>query len=120
LTLRLDSTIGLVCGQDIGVEEVADLVRSTVLGSRSLVVCSLRIAVRRARSYVPGRGEDLGSHESVVALSIIGSVDGVFSIGSTSLVSSRSLDLVGDIAIGSGNYDAEATTSLTSVDSVIL
>jgi hypothetical protein len=76
LALRDDLAVGHLCSQKISIEELADLGRGTILRSCGEVVLGLSIAVLSTLINMPGAGENLGSHVRVVALSIIGSIDG--------------------------------------------
>lgn len=57
---------------------------------------------------------------SVVTLGVIRCVDGILSVGNTSLVTIRGLDLSSDITVGASNCNSKTTTSLTCVDGVVL
>lgn len=69
MPLRDDGAIGLKCSQDVGVEELANLGGSAVLGSRLEVVAGLRFTVLRTEARIPCTlSEKLRSHELITAL----------------------------------------------------
>lgn len=77
MALRDDGAIGLECSQDVGVEELANLGGSAVLGSRLEVVGSLRFTVLRTEARIPcALSEKLRSHELII-VSVLQSVDRV-------------------------------------------
>ena len=62
--------------KEIGIEEVADLGRSTIFGSSGEVVLVLSLAVSGAERCVEWIcGKDTASHESVITLVIKRSID---------------------------------------------
>ena len=74
LSLRI---AGRVQVQDVSIEEVADLWWASILGRMSYIILCLRVAVSSAKGGIKSTSSEDGcSHIRVVALAIIGSIDG--------------------------------------------
>jgi hypothetical protein len=112
------SVRGLVEIKQIGVEEVADLGRGTVLGSSGEVVLVLSLTMSSAERCVEGSSsEDTRSHESVKGLVIERGIDSsvvkVLNIAETS----RYLESLVHVTVGTsdGNLELVAVLSMEKV-----
>lgn len=106
----------LVEVKKIGVEEVADLGRSAILWSSGEVVLVLSLAVSGAERCVErSRLEDTASHEGVITFVIKGSIDSsvvkVLNVTETS----RNLEGLVHVSIGTSDGHLELVAPLTIV-----
>ena len=106
--------------QDVGVEEVADLVELAGGGGVPAGIVGLLVASNGAEVGIEYTASDLdGANESVITSAVKRSVDGSLAEEDTSVVASRGSDGLVDVSVGSSNYDLELTAPLAGIVGVV-
>lgn len=106
--------------QDVGVEEIADLVELTSGGGVSASIVGLLVASNGAEVGIEYTASDLGgANERVITSAVKRSVDGRFAEEDTSVVASRGGDGLVNVSVGSSDYDLELVAPLAGIVGIV-